>query len=156
VEAVRLARTVVIIAVGHTCVAAEVAFDDLVRNPVKFNGQRVTVTGLIEVYGDDNELWRDTSARQRIDLKRCIHVWTDLKRPPYPGTNMSPDSPANLHSVKVTRIVDTSIHGRFGNERFGLLEEKIQVLPGPRLKQFLPVFVWFMNESGHSESQRKI
>ncbi len=145
----KLTSTVASILVAHSCVAAEVSFDDLVRNPARYNLQRVTVKGILEVYGDDNELWRDVSARQRIDLNRCIHVWVDLKRLPYPGTNMSPDSPANLHWVKVTGIADTSMHGRFGDERFGLFEEKIQILPGPRLKQFLPVKVWFMNDSGH-------
>lgn len=145
----KLAYTVASILVAHLCTAAEVSFDDIVKDPARYNLQRVTVKGILEVYGDDNELWRDTSARRRIDLNRCIHVWVDLKRPPYPGTNMSPDSPANLHWVKVTGIVDTSMHGRFGNERFGLFEEKIQILPGPRLKQFLAVKAWFMNESGH-------
>jgi hypothetical protein len=131
----------------HACVAVEVRFDDLVKNPARFNHQEVTVTGLLEVEGDSNSLWRDISARQHLDWKHWIHVVPDLNLPPYPGTNMSPDSPANLHWVKVTGIVDTSEHGLFGDKPFGLREKKVQILPGPRLKQLLPILAWFRNES---------
>jgi hypothetical protein len=136
-----------LILISSSCLAREVPFDDVIRNPERFNRQRVTVTGLIETGGDDHELWRDVSALKHRDLERSIHVWPDLSRPPYPGTNMSPDSPANLHWVKLTGIVDTSIHGRFGTERFGMTLEKIQILPSPRLREFLPVMSWFENES---------
>jgi hypothetical protein len=122
----------------------------VIRHPERFNRQHVTVTGLIETGGDDHELWRDVSALKHRDLERSIHVWPDLSRPTYPGTNMSPDSPANLHWVKLTGIIDTSIHGRFGTERFGMTLEKIQILPGPRLKEFLPILSWFKNESDNS------
>ena len=71
----------------------------------------------------------------------------DLSLPPYPGANLSPDSPANLHWVKVTGVIDTSFRGRFGTERFGLLQKKIEILPGRRLKQFLTVLAWFKNET---------
>jgi len=128
--------------------ATEVQFDELLKDPARFNRQQVTVKGLFEVEGDDNYLWRDVRARQHLDWKHWIHVYPDLRLPPYPGTNMSPDSSANLHWVKVTGVVDTSVHGRVGDEAFGLLQKKVEVLPGRRLSQFLTILAWFKNDTG--------
>ena len=61
---------------------------------------------------------------------------------------MSPDSPANLHWVKLTGVVDTTARGRIGDEPFGLLQKKIELLPSPRLKEFLTILAWFKNDSG--------
>ena len=77
-----------------------------------------------------------------------IFVVQDLRKKPYPGTNQSPYSAANLHWAKVTGTVDMSHHGRFGDDPFGLSLEKIEVLPGPRLKKLLPVLVYLHNETG--------
>jgi hypothetical protein len=148
-EVVKLGFVSILIIVGGSCFAGEVPFDEVISNPDRYNHQRITVKGLIETGGDDHDLWRDVTAMKHRDLKHWIHVWPDLRLPSYPGTNMSPDSPVNLHWVKVTGIFDTSIRGRFGNEPFGLAEEKIEILPGPRLKQYLAVLAWFKNESGH-------
>jgi hypothetical protein len=148
VEAVKTIFIAFLILISSSCLAREVPFDDVIRHPERFDRQRVTVRGLLETGGDDHELWRDVSALKHQDLDRSIHVWPDLSRPTYPGTNMSPDSPANLHWVKLTGIIDMSIHGRFGTERFGMTLEKIEILPGRRLKEFLPVLSWFKNESG--------
>ena len=52
---------------------------------------------------------------------------------------MSPDSPANLHWVKLTGVVDTTARGRIGDEPFGLLQKKIELLPSPRLKESLTI-----------------
>ena len=79
--------------------AAEVRFDDLMANPVRYNRQHVTVKGFATTGGDDFDLWRDLRARQRIDLKRRISVLWDLRE--------EPNGPANLRWVKVTGIVDT-------------------------------------------------
>jgi hypothetical protein len=127
--------------------ATELQFDELVKNPARFNGQQVTVKGLFEVGGDDNDLWRDAAARRELNWKRWIHVYPDLRRPGYRGTNLSPDSPANLHWVMLTGIVDTSLHGLVGNEPFGIVEKKIEVLPGPRLREFISPSAWFYNET---------
>jgi hypothetical protein len=126
----------------------EVQFDDLLKNPARFNHQEVTVKGLLVVEGDDNSLWQDTESLRRLDWKHWIHVYPDLSLPPYPGTNMSRDSPANLHWVKLTGVVDTTARGRIGEEPFGLLQKRIEILPGPRLKQFLTILAWFKNDSG--------
>lgn len=149
-ETVKPAWISFLVLITFSCLAREVEFDDVVRNPERFNRQHITVKGLLQTGGDDHELWWDVSALKHVDLDCAIHVWPDLSRPTYPGTNMSPDSPANLHWVKLTGIVDTSIRGRFGMERFGMTLEKIQILPGRRLKEFLPVMSWFKNESGNS------
>jgi hypothetical protein len=128
--------------------ATEVQPDPLLDHPARFDRQEIAVKGLFEVEGDDNYLWRDARARQHFDWKHWIHVYPHLRLPPYPGTNMSPDSPANLHWVKVTGVVDTSVHGRVGDKPFGLLQKKVEVVPGPRLSQFLTMLAWFKNDTG--------
>ena len=132
-----------------TTFARDVAFDDLLRNPSRYNRQRVSVTGIAEVVGDDFELWRDEHAVKQMDLERDIRVVQDLNLPPYPGTNVSRYSPVNLHWVKITGMVDTTWHGRFGFDRFGLMLDRVQILPGPRLKQFLWDSIWLKNDTRH-------
>ncbi len=129
--------------------AAEIAFDELLSHPTSFNEQHVTVTGVADVSGGEIALWRDPAARRRADLKKVITVLQrqdEIERA-LRGDGFAPHSGANLHWVKVTGIVDTGLHGRFGDEPFQLLLEKLQVLPGPRLREFLPVVGFFRNNS---------
>jgi hypothetical protein len=134
--------------VGICSSANAIEIDELLKNPGRFNGKEVTLKGIFEVGGDDNDLWRDVRARRQLDWKHWIHVYPDWRRRPYPGTNLSPDSPANLHWVRLTAVVNTSLHGRLGDESFGLVQKKVEVLPGPRLKEFISVGAWFHNETG--------
>jgi hypothetical protein len=128
--------------------ASEVEFDELAKNPAGYNGKEVTIKGLLQVAGDDNFLWRDVRARAREDYNRdVIRLVPDLSLPPYPGANLSPDSPANYKWVRVTGIVNTSFHGRFGEESFGVMQKRIEVLPGRRQTQFLTILGWFHNET---------
>ena len=135
-----------ILAFSHSALAAEVQFDDLHTNFKRYAGKEVTVKGVLEVAGNDNYLYRDILGRQRQRI--WIHVLPNLNRPDSAG-GMAPDAPANLHWVKVTGIIDVTFHGHFGNEPFGLRQTKIELLPGPRLKQLLPTLAWFRNESQH-------
>ena len=127
--------------------AIEVSFDELKKNPARFHGKTVNVTGLIEIGGIRNNLWRDAHARRGDDCKTAITV---LDHPGfYPGTNKSARSSANLHFVVVTGIVDTGYHGMFGGESFGILLKKLHVLPAPRQKQFLVKLDWIRNDTDH-------
>jgi hypothetical protein len=126
--------------VGATATfAAEVSFDDLMANPARYNGERVTVKGFAATGGDDFDLWRDLRARQRFDLKRRMSVLWDLRE--------QPNGPANLRWVKVIGIVDTRYHGRVGDENFGLIKERVEVLPGPRHKELLYTLGVFRNDT---------
>jgi hypothetical protein len=132
-----------IIGIAHVCVADEVAFDEVVKNPSRFDHRRVTITGLADVEGDGFWVWRDGRALQRVDEKGSIFIAYEIP----PHAVRSPYDHANLHFVKVTGIIDTRIHGHLGMDPFSLVLEHVEVLPGSRQKQFLPILVWFRNES---------
>ena len=146
-EAMNRSLIVCILALSQSALAAEVQFDDLHTNFTRYDGEEVTVKGILEVAGNDNYLYRDIQGRERQNV--WIHVLPDLNRPDSAG-GLAPDAPANLHWVKVTGVIDTSFHGHFGNEPFGLRQTKIELLPGPRLKQLLSTLAWFKNESWHN------
>ncbi len=120
-------------------VAGEVRFDDLMADPARYNGQRVTVKGFASTGGDDFDLWRDLRARKHYNLKQRISVLWDLRE--------QPNGPANLRWVKVTGAVDTSYHGRAGDEKFGLIKKRVAVLPGARHKELLYTLGVFRNDS---------
>lgn len=134
---------------AHAVIAREVPFNDVLLNPARFNKQHVTITGIAEVVGDDFYLWGDVAARQRFEPKTSIFVLQNFSLPRYPGTNISRYSPANFRWTEVTGVVNTNFHGRFGELPFGLMLERVQILPGLRLKQFLDIIVWFKNDTSH-------
>lgn len=136
------------LASAAACAAAEVQFADLHNAPARFAGKKVTVRGLVEVAGDYIYLWPDAAACKKQAYKKSIFVVQDLRKAPYPGTNLSRYSPANLRWANVSGTVDMSYHGLFGDEPFGLILGKIEVLPGPRLKDLLPTLVCLLNETG--------
>lgn len=138
-----LLSLIALIAASQTCFAAEVKFDDLVNNPTRFDRKRVTINGLADVEGDGFWVWRDGRALKRVDVKRAIFVAYEIPA----KAVISPYAHANLHFVRVTGTVDTRIHGHLGMDPFSIVLEKVEVLPGPRQKQFLPILAWFRNES---------
>src|SRR4029077_3674545 len=142
--AVTRSLIVCILALGQSAFAADVQFDDLCANFKHYDRQQVKVKGILEVAGNNNFLYRDIQGREQQRV--WIHVLPDLNRPDAHG-GLAPDAPANLHWVKITGVADTSFHGHFGNEPFGLRQTNIEELPGPRLKQFLSTLAWFKNET---------
>ena len=145
-EAVNRSLFLCAVVLSQSAFATEVQFDDLRTNFKQYAGQRVTVKGILEVAGNDNYLYRDIQGRE--NQRVLIHVLPDLNRPDSPG-GLAPDAPLNLHWVKITGVVDPSFHGHSGNEPFALQQTQIEVLPGPRLKRFLPILAWFKNETQH-------
>lgn len=131
--------------------AGEVSFDALLSDPQRYHHRQVTVTGIAEIGGGmDFPLWREADTRRRGDLKKVMSVLQrqdEMERALRSGKGIAPHSSANLRRVKVAAIVDTDLHGRFRDEPFQLLLEKLQVLPGRRLYEFLPVIGFFQNGS---------
>jgi len=135
-----------LIAGGQACFAADVNFDDLVNNPARFDRRTVTISGLADVEGDGFWVWRDAQALKSVDLKGGIFIAHEIPR----GAEFSPYAHANLHFVRVTGMVDTRIHGHLGMDPFSIVLKKVEVLPGPRQRQFLPILAWFKNETHHN------
>jgi hypothetical protein len=147
----RSCSAILIACLAPTAFAAEVSFDALLSEPQRYHHRQVTVTGIAEIGGGvDFALWRDADARRRGDLKKVMTVLQrqdEMERAVRSGKGIAPHSGANLRRVKVTAIVDTDLHGRFRDEPFELLLERLQVLPGPRFYEFLPVIGFFRNDS---------
>jgi hypothetical protein len=140
-----------VLGVAHFSYGSDVPFDELVASPARFNRHRVTVKGLAEVGGDDFDLWRDTEARKRVDIKQHIFVAQRFDQQPR-NSVLAPYRYANLRWVKVTGMVDTSFHGRFGMDPFALWVKRVQMLSGPRERQFLPIIGYFKNETSNTIS----
>jgi len=117
--------------------AGSVNFDELVAHPERFNGKKVSSVGIAEDGGDRVCLYRDIDVRRRLDFTRTFVAYVAPEVPNYPGTNMGHYVYANARWVSVTGIVDTRIHGRWGDERFGLRLQSLTLLAKPRLMEFV-------------------
>src|SRR5262249_34734393 len=102
-EVINRSLIVCVFAFSHSVFAAEVQFDNLRTNFKQYEGQQVTVKGIVEVAGNENYLYRDIQGPQR--QRNWIRVLPDLNRPDSAG-GLAPDAPANLHWVKITGVVD--------------------------------------------------
>ena len=121
-------------------------FEQLFENPSAFNHKRVTITGIADSVGDNFWVWRDAAAYRHAEAKGAIFIVCNL-----PVTAVrSPSEYANAHWVKVTGIIDTSVHGHFGMDPFSLVTQRVEVLPGPRLQEFLPILGFFRNDTGQT------
>ena len=132
--------------IAQCCFGSETVFDDVVKHPSRFNHKRVTVRGLADVGGDEFALWRDARALKHADLKHYICIAVQFRR----GATRNPYEYANLHFVKVTGVVDTDIHCFGGTDPFAIRLERVEVLPGKRLKEFLCVIGFFKNDTPQS------
>jgi hypothetical protein len=133
----------VLVAVAQLSSAAETKFANIFANPSRFNHKRVTITGLADVGGDAFWVWRDAKAWRHAEDKGAIFVAYKI---PAEAT-VSPYDYANARFVRVTGTIDTSIHGHLGMDPFSLVLERVEVLPGPRQKEFLPILGYFRNET---------
>ncbi len=137
------AVTVLVLAVAQLGQAAETKFADIFSNPAGFNHKRVTITGLADIGGDAFWVWRDAKAWRHADDEGAIFVAYDI---PAKAT-VSPYDYANARFVRVTGTIDTSIHGHLGMDPFSLVLEHVEVLPGPRQREFLPILGYFQNDT---------
>lgn len=128
---------VTVLAGSDTVLGADVRFDELVTHPERFNGRKVSTVGVAEDGGDRIYLYRDLDTRRRISLAKTFVAYIPAKLPNYPGTNMGHYAYANARWVRVTGVVDMRIHGRWGDERFGLRLQSLTLLPRPRLMEFV-------------------
>jgi hypothetical protein len=134
-----------LVACASACFAADLPFNEVLKNYSTLNSRRVTLVGLAQVEGADFYLW-DLRDRRHKHLKRAISVLWDTRLPNYPpGSNISHYTYLSFRPVRVTGLVDTRFHGRWGDIPFGLDLEHIEVLPGPRRREFLHDIAVFHN-----------
>ncbi|MGH8092323.1 MAG: hypothetical protein ACREIF_02455 [Chthoniobacterales bacterium] len=114
--------------------AHEVPFATFVKNPSKFDHQRITLIGFLEVGGSENGLWESPDALRHADLKRIVMLYYPPSRPSFSGTNYPPDIRADRHWVRVTGIAHAVCYGRLNWKEICMEQEKIEVLSGPPSK----------------------
>ena len=139
----RVALTAAILGVAHASFGADLTFEDIFANPARFNHKRVTITGLADVGGDAFWVWRDAKAWRHVEDKGAIFVACRIPA----GAVVSPYDYANARFVRVTGTIDTSIHGHLGMDPFSLVLERVEVRPGPRQREFLPILGYFQNDT---------
>ena len=137
------------VAAAGSILAEDVSFDELVGHPERFNGRRISAVGIAEDGGDRIYLYRDVEVRRRVDLARTFVAYIPRDFPNYRGTNMGHFAYANARWVRVTGVIDTRIHGRWGTERFGLRLERLSLLGRPRLMEFVCDLAVILNATPH-------
>jgi hypothetical protein len=122
-----------------------VPFNDVLKSYSTLNGRRVTLVGLAQVEGADFYLWNLHDTHHK-DLKRAISVLWDTRLPNYPpGSNISHYTYLSFRPVRVTGLIDTRFHGRWGDIPFGLALERVEVLAAARRREFLRDIAVFHN-----------
>jgi hypothetical protein len=135
--------------------APEVTFPELFKNPAKYDRKRVIINGIADAGGGLLWVWRDPKAWQ--DLKACLKtrgqvcddtgaIFVVYDTPPRAKVGLYDH--VNAHHVRATGIIDTRIRGHLGGDPFSMVLEHLEVLPGPRLREFIPILGFFRNDSG--------
>jgi hypothetical protein len=135
----------VLVVCASACFAVDLPFNDVLKSYSALHGRRVTLVGLAQVEGSDFFLW-DLHDKRHKDPERAIWVLWDTRLPNYPtGSNIAHYTYLNFKPVRVTGLVDTRFHGRHGDIPFELHLQRVEVLPGPRRREFLRDIAVFHN-----------
>jgi hypothetical protein len=95
-------------------------FNELVKDPKKFNGKRVTVVGLAEIGGSEFFLYPDVQSAKRGE--NAIFVHANI-------LNENPYEKFNNYWLRITGIVDTGIRPPLGVGECSIVLEQLKVLP---------------------------
>ncbi len=142
---------------SHATSVPEVTFQELFANPPKYDRKRVTIRGIADAGGGLLWIWRDAKAWR--DLEQCLKsrkpdcdnqgaVFIPYQTPPRADTGLYDH--VNARWARVTGILDTRIHGHLGGDPFSIVLERLEVLPGPRVREFIPILGFFKNDSGRT------
>ena len=137
--------------------APQVTFSELFKHPANYDRKRVTITGIADADGGllwvwkDVKAWRDLeqcleSRKRDCDSKGAIFVVYDTPARSERGLY----DHVNARWIRVTGVLDTRIHGHLGGDPFSIVLEKLEVLPGPRVREFIPIIGFFKNDSGRT------
>jgi hypothetical protein len=137
--------------------APEVSFRDLFSNPAKYDRKRVAIRGIADADGGLFWIWRDVKAWH--DMEQCLKsrkrdcdnqgaIFIPYETPPRAERGLYDH--VNARWVRVTGILDRRIHGHLGGEPFSIVLERVEVLPGPRIRDFIPILGFFKNDSGRT------
>jgi hypothetical protein len=133
----------------------QVTFRELFKDPAKYNRKRVTIAGIADAGGGLLWIWRDVKAWR--DLEACLKtrrrdcddtgaIFVVYDTPPRAKVGLYDH--VNARHVRATGIIDTRIHGHLGMDPFSMVLEHLEVLPGPRVRDFIPILGYFKNDSG--------
>src|SRR2546428_12859214 len=123
---------------GSAANAPQVTFSELFKDPANSDRKRVTITGIADADGGLLWIWRDVKAWR--DLKACLKsrrrdcdetgaIFIIYDNPPRAKVGLYDH--VNARHVRATGTIDTRIHGHLGTDRFAMVLEHLEVLPGP-------------------------
>jgi hypothetical protein len=126
--------------------APEVTFRDLFKDPPKYNRKHVTISGIADADGGLLWIWRDLKAWR--DVEACLKshkrdcddtgaIFAVYDTPPREKVGLYDH--VNARRVRATGIIDTRIHGHLGMDPFSMVLEHLEVLPSPRVPEFIPI-----------------
>jgi hypothetical protein len=113
-------------------------FERLLANPQAFDGKRVTIVGIADVYDVGFFLCQGALSPYEPDLSKAVFVVGDRAR-------RLPDN-MNKHWLKVTGIVNARAHGPMGDKACEVVLDRFEVMPRPILKE-RRIFGVFRNET---------
>jgi hypothetical protein len=142
---------------GSAANPPEVAFQELFKNPAKYDRKRVTIRGIADADGGLLWIYRDVKAWR--DLEQCLEsrkrdcddtgtIFVPYDTPPRAERGLYDH--VNARWVRVTGILDTRLHGHLGGDPFSIVLDKLEVLPGPRVREFIVILGFFKNDSGRT------
>lgn len=115
-------------------------FRSVINDPKAYDHKRVTVEGVVIGNGPEFELFETAGdARTITSPSKSFYLVSKDPRSLQSGLY-------NLRRVRVTGVVDTSLHGTWGNP-CGILLEKITALSTPLSAPLIPVAVFRNEES---------
>lgn len=137
--------------------AADVTFVELFKNPARYDRKLVTINGVADVGGGHMWVWRDLKAwrdedayvsgkKKHIDNDVAIFIFYILPS----SAKTDPYDYANARHVRVTGILDTRIKGHLGMDPFSIILHHLEVTPGPRIREMLPVIGFFRNDTNRT------
>ena len=123
---------------GETFSSPTSDFGRLLANPKAYDGKRLTIIGIADVYDVGFFFYERALSAYEADRSKSVFVVGDLAR-------RLPDN-LNKHWLKVTGVVNAKAHGPWRTEPCEITIERYEVMAIPALKEWR-IFGVFRNET---------
>jgi hypothetical protein len=123
IRSFQVLATVVLLVEGVSAMPQHSDFEQILRDPMRFAGKHIVISGVAQIYDDRFFLYLTAAAAQNAKLSQSVFVVT------------SPDAKRyeklDNHWLQIFGTVDPAEHGPFGGAACGLLLDSLKVLNYP-------------------------